>query len=61
MPKHEGLSEILNDKNTILLYPSPGAIALDKLDPVGINEQKAYNLVLLDGTWPQAKVNYIFK
>lgn len=57
MPKHEGLPEILNDKNTILLYPSPGAIALDTLDPVGINEQKAYNLVLLDGTWPQAKVN----
>lgn len=58
MPKHKGLTEILNDKNTILLYPSPGAIALDTLDPVGINEQKAYNLVLLDGTWPQAKVNY---
>ncbi|KMQ98433.1 dtw domain-containing protein 2-like protein [Lasius niger] len=58
LPKHEGLSEILNDKNTILLYPSPGAIALDTLDPVGINEQKAYNLVLLDGTWPQAKAIY---
>lgn len=58
MPKHEGLAEILNDKNTILIYPSPGAVALDTLDPVGINEQKAYNLVLLDGTWPQAKVNH---
>ncbi|XP_071559691.1 tRNA-uridine aminocarboxypropyltransferase 2 [Temnothorax nylanderi] len=58
LPKHEGLAEILNDKNTILLYPSPGAVALDTLDPVGINEQKAYNLVLLDGTWPQAKAIY---
>ncbi|KAL6426072.1 hypothetical protein ACFW04_008977 [Cataglyphis niger] len=58
LPKHEGLPEILNDKNTILLYPSPGAIALDTLDPVGINEQEAYNLVLLDGTWPQAKAIY---
>lgn len=56
LPIHEGLAEILNDKNTILLYPSPGAVALDTLDPVGINEQKPYNLVLLDGTWPQAKV-----
>lgn len=56
MPKHEGLAEILDDKNTILLYPSPDAVALNKLPPVGINEQKPYNLILLDGTWPQAKV-----
>jgi len=52
------LAEILNDKNTVLLYPSSEAVALDILDPVGINEQKPYNLVLLDGTWPQAKVNH---
>lgn len=56
LSKHEGLTEILNDKNSILLYPSPDAIALDKLNPVGINGQKPYNLILLDGTWPQAKV-----
>lgn len=59
LSKHEGLTEILNDKDTILLYPSPGAIALDKLNPVGVNEQKPYNLILLDGTWPQAKVVYL--
>lgn len=59
LSKHEGLTEILNDKNTILLYPSPDAIALDKLNPVGINGQKPYNLILLDGTWPQAKVIYV--
>ncbi|KAG5319817.1 DTWD2 protein, partial [Pseudoatta argentina] len=58
LPKHEGLAEILNDENTILLYPSPGAVALDTLDPIGINKQKAYNLILLDGTWPQAKAIY---
>ncbi|RLU19950.1 hypothetical protein DMN91_008509 [Ooceraea biroi] len=58
LPKHEGLAEILNDKNTILLYPSPDAIALDTLDPVGTNGQNPYNLVLLDGTWPQAKAIY---
>ncbi|XP_076749945.1 DTW domain containing 2 isoform X1 [Xylocopa sonorina] len=58
LSKHEGLSEILTDKNTILLYPSPGAIALDKLNPVGVNGQKPYNLILLDGTWPQAKAIY---
>ncbi|KAL2725651.1 tRNA-uridine aminocarboxypropyltransferase 2 isoform X1 [Vespula squamosa] len=58
LPKHEGLAEILNDKDTILLYPSPGAMALNKLDPVGTNGQRPYNLVLLDGTWPQAKAIY---
>lgn len=59
LSKHEGLTEILNNKDTILLYPSPGAIALDKLNPVGVNGQKPYNLILLDGTWPQAKVMYL--
>ncbi|XP_003702008.1 DTW domain containing 2 [Megachile rotundata] len=58
LSKHEGLAEILNDKNTVLLYPSPGAVALDELTPVGVNGQKPYNLVLLDGTWPQAKAIY---
>ncbi|XP_043496779.1 tRNA-uridine aminocarboxypropyltransferase 2 isoform X1 [Polistes fuscatus] len=57
-PKHEGLTEILSDNNTILLYPSPGAVALNELDPVGTNGQKPYNLILLDGTWPQAKAIY---
>lgn len=56
--KYEELTEILNDKNTILLYPSPNAIALDKLPPVGVDGQKPYNLILLDGTWPQAKAIY---
>lgn len=59
LPKHEGLVEILNDKNTILLYPSPSAVTLDELTPVrGNNGQRAYNLILLDGTWPQAKAIY---
>lgn len=56
MPKHEGLMEILNDENTIILYPSPNSIPLDELPQVGQNGQKPYNLILLDGTWPQAKV-----
>ncbi|XP_066587294.1 tRNA-uridine aminocarboxypropyltransferase 2 [Prorops nasuta] len=57
-PKHEQLLDILNDKNTILLYPSSNAVSLHKLPRVGLNGQKPYNLVLLDGTWPQAKAIY---
>ncbi|KAJ8670526.1 hypothetical protein QAD02_001785 [Eretmocerus hayati] len=56
--KHDGLLEIFNDPNTILLYPSPDAIPLDQLDIVGLNDQEPYNLILLDGTWPQAKAIY---
>jgi DTW domain-containing protein YfiP len=57
--KHDGLTEILNDPNTILLYPSPEAIPLNELNSVGTNGQGPYNLVLLDGTWPQAKVGLL--
>ncbi|XP_043469103.1 tRNA-uridine aminocarboxypropyltransferase 2 [Leptopilina heterotoma] len=56
--KHTGLQEILNDPNTILLYPTSEAVALEELTPVGFNEQKPYNVILLDGTWPQAKAIY---
>ncbi|OXU28119.1 hypothetical protein TSAR_002626 [Trichomalopsis sarcophagae] len=56
--KHDGLFEILSDENTVLLYPSPEAVPLDELTTVGVDGQKPYNLVLLDGTWPQAKAMY---
>ncbi|XP_058792988.1 tRNA-uridine aminocarboxypropyltransferase 2 [Phymastichus coffea] len=56
--KFSELIEILNDPNTILLYPSVDAVPLDELTMVGSNGQKPYNLVLLDGTWPQAKAMY---
>lgn len=58
LPKHEGLAEILSEKNTILLYPSPNAIPLEAFKPISNSEQKSYNLVLIDGTWPQAKAIY---
>lgn len=60
--KHEGLADILNDENTILLYPSNNAVDINQLPKVGVNGQKSYNLILLDGTWPQAKVyhNFLF-
>ncbi|XP_012262306.2 tRNA-uridine aminocarboxypropyltransferase 2 isoform X2 [Athalia rosae] len=56
--KHEGLSDILADTNTVMLYPTIASTTLNALDPVGLNGQKPYNLVILDGTWPQAKAMY---
>ncbi|XP_030756408.1 DTW domain-containing protein 2 isoform X2 [Sitophilus oryzae] len=54
---HSGLEEILKDPSTLLLYPSPSAIDISSV----VKEQtlvKSYNLVILDGTWPQAKAIY---
>lgn len=55
--KHEGLVEILENKNTLLLYPSKDAVDLETLPKVD-NEDHSYNLVIIDGTWPQAKGIY---
>lgn len=41
-------------KNTLLLYPSKDSIPMDDLDP----SDGPFNLILLDGTWPQAKGIY---
>lgn len=42
----------------MLLYPGPGAVDLSEL-PVGEKSPEAgYNLVILDGTWAQAKGLY---
>lgn len=53
-PKHEDLEKILMEPNTILLYPSKSAINIKDLG----NDSNSYNLVLIDGTWPQAKAIY---
>lgn len=53
-PRHDDLEDILTQPNTILLYPSNAAIDLRDLE----NECDSYNLVLIDGTWPQAKAIY---
>lgn len=48
---------MLLDPRTILLYPTSKAVDIQYMQPVRENE-KAYNLVLIDGTWPQAKAIY---
>lgn len=40
--------------NTLLLYPSKDSIPIEQLDPC----DGPFNLILLDGTWPQAKGMY---
>lgn len=53
-PKHENLESILRHPNTILLYPSKSAIDIKELE----HQALSYNLILIDGTWPQAKAIY---
>lgn len=54
--KHEDLEGLLTDPNTILLYPSKTAVDLKSLLHNNINT--CFNLVILDGTWSQAKAIY---
>lgn len=54
-PKFDSeLEAILADKNSLLLYPSPRSIPIEQLDL----SEGPFNLVLIDGTWPQAKAIY---
>lgn len=53
-PRHENLEEILLQEKSVLLYPSKTAIDIRELNS-GFD---SYNLVLIDGTWPQAKAIY---
>lgn len=41
-------------KNTLLLYPSKDSIPMEELD----SSDGPFNLILLDGTWPQARSMY---
>lgn len=46
------LRSILADtRRTLLLYPTKDAVAIDEIDPA----EGPFNVVLIDGTWPQAK------
>ncbi|KXJ80735.1 hypothetical protein RP20_CCG023562 [Aedes albopictus] len=54
-PKFDSeLEDILSAKNSILLYPSATSIPMEQLDL----SEGPFNLILIDGTWPQAKAIY---
>lgn len=48
------LDGILRAKNTLLLYPSKESVPIEEID----RTMGPFNLILLDGTWPQAKAIY---
>ncbi|EEZ99079.1 tRNA-uridine aminocarboxypropyltransferase 2 [Tribolium castaneum] len=54
--RYQDLEELLVGSNTILLYPSPTAVDLKSL--LQNNTNTSFNLVIIDGTWPQAKAIY---
>ncbi|KAK7590213.1 hypothetical protein V9T40_001826 [Parthenolecanium corni] len=56
--KHSGLHAILNSPDTVLVYPTSEAVDLNELPKVTDSSSLRYNLVLIDGTWPQAKTIY---
>ncbi|KAJ8973248.1 hypothetical protein NQ317_019523 [Molorchus minor] len=53
--QHNYLNEILTASNTLLLYPSHTALNVNQLVKENDN---TYNIVIIDGTWPQAKAIY---
>ncbi|XP_023026320.2 DTW domain containing 2 [Leptinotarsa decemlineata] len=54
--RHDELNEILTEANTLLLYPSPSAVDITEI--VKDSVHSSYNIVIIDGTWPQAKAIY---
>lgn len=55
-PNHyQDLETILSEPNTLLLYPSPSATDIRE---ISCSNNDSYNIVLIDGTWPQAKAIY---
>lgn len=54
---HKNLADILNSENTLLFYPSTFAKNLDEIEGQ-FDISTSFNLVFIDGTWPQAKAIY---
>ncbi|CAG9864963.1 unnamed protein product [Phyllotreta striolata] len=54
--KYTVLEDLLNAPNTILLYPSGKSVEVQRVQET--NSYESYNIVILDGTWPQAKAIY---
>ncbi|KZS02786.1 DTW domain-containing protein 2 [Daphnia magna] len=55
--KHEGLKEMLEEQYTYVLYPGPQSRSITTVSDIH-PKGAPYNLVLIDGTWQQAKSMY---
>ncbi|XP_070543356.1 tRNA-uridine aminocarboxypropyltransferase 2-like [Ptychodera flava] len=53
--RHALLDKITSYPNTLLLFPGPGAVDLQSIP---LDSYPSYNLILIDGTWPQARGIY---
>lgn len=62
--RHPDLAAVCRDPRTLIMYPGPGAQHLEELLPPGQPDQPdsdpeariaGYNVILIDGTWSQAK------
>ncbi|GBM45084.1 DTW domain-containing protein 2 [Araneus ventricosus] len=54
---NERLKAVFSSPNTVLCYPGPEAVDIETLPKVNENNS-GYNVIILDGTWPQAKSLY---
>ncbi|XP_071964916.1 tRNA-uridine aminocarboxypropyltransferase 2-like [Antedon mediterranea] len=54
--RHPDLASICSDDSSLLLFPGADAVDIQTI-PV-TDRSEPYNLILLDGTWPQAKGLY---
>ena len=54
------LKQVLESPNTLLLYPGPSAVFLDVFTKTSefLNSETPYTVILLDGTWMQARGMY---
>ncbi|CAH1183965.1 unnamed protein product [Phaedon cochleariae] len=54
--RHSDLIEILSASNSLLLYPSRSAVDIQEV--MNSRSCSSFNIILIDGTWPQAKAIY---
>ena len=53
--KYPDLKDVFHARNTVLLFPGEDAIDISELSPL----EGPYNLIVLDGTWTQARGMYV--
>ncbi|XP_022104663.1 DTW domain-containing protein 2-like [Acanthaster planci] len=55
---HPVLTAVCRDPKTLVLFPGPEAIDISQVPPLPPDSQSGYNLIVIDGTWNQARSMY---